>query len=242
MANEFEDMRPNNDNTSVDLKDDTLVDELEQEIREGTVDALFQKFALWCRTKMWRTQVRETIARIAEYTSVRLNELENWFSNLLGRQEKIEERQTKLEERYKDVLSNATVDSEVIDARNSENYGKFLVLNDRLENIEQLLVRYVPVGFDINIKHELGVNPTVYTFTWLYGLGVVPIGTEPDGMFGGTPKESIPCNVVHKSATECVVSIPYEYANEGELTKIDDTHYLMIDYASVRSIMFELHY
>lgn len=239
---DFQDMKPTDDNTKVDYTDDSLLDKLEEEIQTGVIDQLFQKYALWVRTKMFRTQVRETIARMGEYTSVIFNKLKDICEHTEKRQSEVEKRQTSLEERYKDVLANATADSEVIDARDSETYGKFSVLDDRLENIEQLLSIYVPAGFDVEINHNLGVNPQVFVFTWLYGLGVVPLGTEPNGLFGGTAKESVPCQVVHNDSNECVVSIPFKYVTDGEIKLVEENKYLLIDYENKRSIMYELYY
>ncbi|MGM0217639.1 hypothetical protein [Enterococcus sp. AZ126] len=236
----FYDTQPTGENTEVEYRDPTDVDEVEEAIKHGEIDELSQKFALWIRTKMWRRHVREALARMMEYTSVLFNKIKDLSEDTLKRQEQVEQRQTSIERQMVDVIANATVDGEVINARDSETYGTFPVLDGRLENIEKLLITYVPVGFDVTINHSLNAPPTVNVRTWTYGLGVMPLGTEPVGLFGGSASQSVASQVTHKDATTCVVSVPFAYRTDGDLVKIDNTHYLIIDEETKRSLMFEL--
>jgi len=43
----------------------------------------------------------------------------------------------------------------------------------------------------ILIEHGLGEYPTVQILNWEYGLGIVGLGEEPDGMFGGSNAVSV---------------------------------------------------
>lgn len=36
------------------------------------------------------------------------------------------------------------------------------------------------------ISHDLGAQPEVNVRTWTYGIGVLPLGTETEDLFGGT--------------------------------------------------------
>ncbi|MBP2099354.1 hypothetical protein [Enterococcus rivorum] len=237
----FYDTQPTGENHQVDYKDPTDVEEIEEAIKFGVVDELTQKFALWIRTKMWRRHVRETIARMFEYSNVLYNKIKGIAEQTEKRQGQVEQRQATLEAKFKEVIGNATKDSEVIQARNSENYGKFSVLDDRLENIERLMMKFLPVGFDVTIPHKLGVQPEINVRTWDYGIGVLPLGTEEHGLFGGTASQSVPIQVTHNDYNESIVSLPVEYRTEASLQQLDNSHYLLIDEESKRSIIFELH-
>lgn len=238
---DFYDTKPTGENHEVDYTDPTDVDEIEEAIRTGVIDELTQKFALWVRTKMWRRHVREALARMAEYTNVLYHRIKDIADNTQKRQEAVEQRQTNLEGQMKDVIANATTDSEVINARDSEVYGKFPVLDDRLENIEELIAKFVPVGFDVLIVHNLGLNPNVNVRTWTHGLGVMPLSTEPSGLFGGSASLSLSIQVSHTSANECVVSLPAEYKTDAAVYAIDQNKFFIIDEESYRTICFDLY-
>lgn len=236
----FYDTQPTGENHEVDYNDPTDVEEIEEAIKFGVIDPLTQKYALWVRTKMWRRHVREAIARISEYSSVLFNQIKGIAEKTEKRQTLVEQRQTKIENQFRAVQQNATVDSELINARNSELYGKFPVLDDRLENIEQLLVKFLPIGFDVTIKHSLGVQPEINVRTWTHGIGVMNLGTEPAGLFGGSASQSIPSQVTQNGASESIVSLPIEYKTDAELIMLDELHYMMINEEKCSSIIFEL--
>lgn len=237
----FYDTQPTGENTQVDYRDPTDVEEIEEAIKFGVIDELTQQFALWIRTKMWRRHVRETIARMFEYSNVLYNKIKGIAEQTEKRQGQVEQRQTSLEIKFKEVLANSTEDSEVIQARNSDNYGKFAVLDDRLENIERLMMKFLPIGFDVMIPHQLGVQPQINVRTWEYGIGVLPLGIEEQGLFGGTASQSVPIQITHNDYNETTVSLPIEYQTAGILQKLDNLRYLLINEETKRSIIFELH-
>ena len=221
MAQEFKDTRPTNEpNTTVDYQDPTDVDEVQDEIKNGVIDPISQTFALWIRTKMYRRHVRESLARMMEYTSVLFNKIKAISENT-------EKRQSK-------------TDSEVIDARSSERLGNFKTLDERLEYFENIIASVIPVGFDVTIVHNLGAQPVVNVRTWTHGIGVLPLGTEPTGLFGGSASQSIQSTVRHVNSSECIVSIPLDYTTEFLPVKINEYKYLLIDEKNSRSIVFDL--
>ncbi|HGF7744986.1 hypothetical protein [Enterococcus faecium] len=241
LIQEFKDTQPTNEpNTSVDYRDPTDVDEVQDEIKYGIIDPISRTFATWIRTKMYRRHVRESLARMMEYTSVLFNKIKLLTENTEKRQSEIEKRQTTIEENFKSVIANATVDSELINARSSEKYGDFATLDERLEYIEKILSSSIPDGFDVTIEHNLGVNPLIVVRTWTYGIGVVPLGTEPEGFFGGSAPISVPCSVKQISSNKCVVTIPKDYKTIYLPNKINDNKYLIIDEENNRSIVFDL--
>ena len=197
MAQEFKDTRPTNEpNTTVDYQDPTDVDEVQDEIKNGVIDPISQTFALWIRTKMYRRHVRESLARMMEYTSVLFNKI-------------------------KAISENKTLD-------------------ERLEYFENIIASVIPVGFDVTIVHNLGAQPVVNVRTWTHGIGVLPLGTEPTGLLGGSASQSIQSTVRHVNSSECIVSIPLDYTTEFLPVKINEYKYLLIDEKNSRSIVFDL--
>ncbi|MGK9300947.1 hypothetical protein [Melissococcus plutonius] len=189
---------------------------------------------------MYRRHVRESLARMMEYTSVLFNKIKAISENTAKRQSDVEKRQTNVEEQFKDVLANTTVDSEVINARDSDKFGKFKVLDERIEYLENIIASVIPVGFDVIISHDLGAQPEVNVRTWTYGIGVLPLGTETEGLFGGTASKSVQCSVKHVNASECVVTIPLDFKTDAIPVKITDYKYLIIDEKTYRSIVFDI--
>ena len=217
-------------NTTVDYTDPTDVPEIDDEIKNGIVSKLAQDIASWIRTKMWRRHVREALARSVEYFSVLFNKLKAIVDNNTVRQDNVEQRQSKLERDFISVTSNATVDSEVIIARNSNVYGNFNTLDLRLENIESIMTNFVPSGFIVKINHSLGRNPTVTVKKYDWAIGTEPTGfdTAPDGLFGGGAIETVPTNLIYTNGV-VYVNMPAVYRQSGEFIVKSDTELLLID-------------
>ena len=217
-------------NTTVDYTDPTDVPEIDDEIKNGVISKLAQDIASWIRTKMWRRHVREALARSVEYFSVLFNKLKAIVENNTVRQDNVEERQTKLERDFISVTSNATVDSEVIIARDSDVYGQFNTLDLRLENIESIMANFVPSGFIVKINHSLGRNPTVTVkkYDWAIGTETNGFDTAPDGLFGGGAVETVPTNLIYADGV-VYVHMPAVYRQSGNFIVQSDTELLLID-------------
>lgn len=138
MAEEkFYDTQPTGENTDVEYRDPTDVDEVEDEIKHGQISPIAQKFALWIRTKMYRRHVREALARMMEYSSVLFNNIKAIADRTEKRQESVEGRQDSLEQKYREQIAGNTDISEVIDARHSNVTNEtFGLLGERLDEME----------------------------------------------------------------------------------------------------------
>ncbi|WP_242359662.1 hypothetical protein [Lactococcus petauri] len=202
-----------------------------EEIKNGIKTEHAIKVAKWLREKEWGVDVRESLAVFVQWLDVRVNDVLKKFKNLLKRQEDVEARQAQVENKFKDVIANATEDSEVINARDSSYFGKFTVLGDRLENIEKYLSSYVPQGVLITVKREMNRLPEdVYITSYDYGLGVVPLGTEPEGMFGGTTEQAIEMKIISWADNLLKIRVPLDYSDfKFKYRPEDDKYYLQND-------------
>ncbi|CAK1241374.1 hypothetical protein [Fructobacillus cardui] len=208
-------------------------------IKNGVVDKNSQTLAKWLREKQWGVDVREALALFVEWLSTKWHSNKELIDKNSDRQSQVEKRQTDLEGRFTGVLSGATKDSEVIDARNSETYGQFDVLDKRFENIEVLLAKYVPQGFEVTIKHNLNRMPmvNVFSYEWAIGTASNGLGTEPAGLFGGTNPVSVASNVVYSDANTVKVVLPLNYKMSGDLEQHGDSWYLI---EGIKSLKFKL--
>ena len=224
-------------NTTVDYTDPTDVPEIDYEIKNGIVSNVAQDIASWIRTKMWRRHVREALARSVEYFSVLFNKLKSIVDSNTVRQDNVEQRQSKLERDFISVTSNATVDSEVIIARNSGVYGQFNTLDLRLENIENVMANFVPSGFTVKINHSLSRNPavTVKKYDWAIGTETNGFDTSPDGLFGGGAVETVPTNLIYANGV-VYVHMPAVYKQGGNFIVQSDKELLLID--SIHTLNF----
>lgn len=220
-------------------RDPTSLPELPEEIKNGQKDSLSTQIATWIRQKMYGIDVREALARAVEYFTVLYYKFKSNSDNIATRQDDVEQRQSKLESQMTETIKNATTDSEVINARRSERFGSFNLLDDRIENIEKLLAQYVPDGFTVEIFYSLARNPVIKAKYYEYSIGTEPAGlaTGPEGTFGGTAVETIPVNVDYQSGY-ATVKMPANYKQGGEFTVISPTEILLIE--NYKVIKFEI--
>lgn len=140
----------------------------------------------------------------------------NSFEDIMEhRQVGVEKRQTNVEEEFKAVIANATVDSELINARSSTIYGKFPTLDGRLENIEQMLAMAIPSGYLVTIKHSLGRNPDVTVSYYEDAIGTEVGGLGKAAIFGGTNAKFIESTDSYVDANTVKVELPAGFALRG---------------------------
>lgn len=87
-------------------------------------------------------------------------------------------------------------------------------------------------GIRINVPTLLPAGAT-YTLTYSeYTLGLVPIGTEPAGMFGGGHRQSVPAKVISSGAIISVLEVTnsFNLMADGQMMKqLDDGSYAVYD-------------
>lgn len=132
-----------------------------------------------------------------------------------SRQVDVEDRQTDLEKEFKDVIANATVDSEVINARDSNIYGKFPTLDGRIENIEQMLAMAIPSGYLVTINHGLGRNPDVTVSYYEDAIGTEIGGLGKATIFGGTNAKFLESTDSYVDANTVKIELPAGFALHG---------------------------
>lgn len=232
------------DNTPITQED---LKKLQRDISVGDVEKVAQTVATWLREKMYGKDVREALAQWAIYTSRIAQYLindEQEFKRLMNdlkielvnRQEQVENRQADVEKQFLQVIANATVDSEVILARNSNRYGSYITLDNRLEHIEQLLASYVPAGFTIMLKHNQNRNPRVNVLYYEYAIGTETggFGTGPSGSFGGTNFTSVAPQIEYQDLNTVVIHLPTTYAMRGVVEYKYGYWYLIDGYKTLR--------
>lgn len=223
-----------------------------QEYDPSNVEPLANQIAVFLRTKMYGSDVRESLARWVEVNLAVMKFLQadqqQFEVDIIGKQKDVtkrqgdvEQRQTSLEEAFQQVVANATQDSEVINARSSTIYGQFGVVDGRLENIEQMLAMLAPAGYTVNIDHELGRNPTVTVKYYEYGIGTEPngLGTGPSGTFGGTDAKVLTATVSYPDANIVKIDLPIGFKLTGvPVYQPADRCYYIID--GYRILKFDL--
>lgn len=179
--------------------------------------------------KEWGVDVRATLALSIYLNGMTLMTMAQKIVEYENRQEDVEQDFIDLKRQFKAVLANATVDSEVIHARDSDHFGAFSVLDDRLENIEKAIYSLIPHGALIKIKRKTTAQPFVTTRKYQYGLGMVPIGTEPEGAFGGTIPEVFGNELVSWDNDLLVIRVPQEYLGYSFAYRPERNEYVLID-------------
>lgn len=62
-------------------------------------------------------------------------------------------------------------------------------------------------GLHVTVPTQLPMNATYNLNYEEYALGLVPIGTEPAGMFGGGNRQTVPAKVISSSGSTSVLEI-----------------------------------
>ena len=198
-------------------------------IDEGAKDGYILELSENMWIKASSKAVRKIIYLFMRWCAYWVLKLQAWVDKTNGRQDDVEKRQNGLENQFKDVLANATTDSEVINARDSQAFGKFTVLDDRIENIEKLLSGFVPQGVEITIERTMDTLPKIYVDTWDYGIGMVGLGEEPTGLFGGTTPEIIQSRIVSWTNNKLVIQVPLDYEKFVFDNRPSDDEYLLFN-------------
>lgn len=230
---------------NVDYEDPTHVPD-SQQYDEENIDAISTEIAEFIRKKMYGVDVRESLARWVEINSAITKFLTNKQSSFTGeigeRQTSVEGRQDSLETEFKNVLANATEDSEVINARDSALYGSFPVLGDRLANFEQLFLDSLPIGGSYEIQHNLNCDIDVEVKYYEYAIGTEPDGlaTGPAGSFGGINKVIVPSQTKMKDQNNITVAVPKAYVLNGTPVKHNDGNFYLTE--GYKTLKFRLLY
>lgn len=128
----------NNDNY---YRDASHVSNIQKEISEGIKDEISVELAKWIRQKKYGIDVREALARFAEWISVRTTEAEKGNKIVTNQQKDltslVNDFIADFTNRYNTQVAGNTNLNEVIDARTSLLDGPFDTLNSRLNNIEK---------------------------------------------------------------------------------------------------------
>lgn len=82
----------------------------------------------------------------------------------------------------------------------------------------------------ITITHAMGGYPIPHAMAWEYGLGLVGLGDEPDGLFGGTNVKTVPVNAEYLDDKTIKLMFTDEFVlNNPIVTDKGDGTYLIVD-------------
>lgn len=220
---------------------DKDISKLTADFNKGNIMDSANTLATWLAEKMYGKDVRQSLAfwtiMTATFTDLMRTD-EAQFKQVVGdRQDQVEERQTSIEQDFKTVQQGATDDMEVKTARNSKLFGVFDVLDDRFENLEQIVAQKVPSGYSVSIGHDLGRNPKATAQYFEYAIGTEPdgFGAGPEGSFGGTGYKDVPVEVQYVDANTCIVNMPKDYQMDNPPEKKPDGNwYIIQDYKTIK--------
>ncbi|WP_433322294.1 structural protein [Weissella tructae] len=153
-----------------------------------------------------------------------------------------------LEEQYRDMLQgifdqaqeDATVNKKAQEEAIRHNQSSFQEWFDKLNtnlsgdvaaNLQSQINKLVAsTDSGIIIKHNFNGYPIVHAMIWQYGLGLVGLGDEPEGLFGGTNVTTIPINVEYLNTHELKLLFTEEFVlNYPKVTDKGDGSFLIVD-------------
>lgn len=230
---------------SVNYEDSTPI-QAQQDYTPSNIQPIAVELAKFIRTKMYGSDVRESLARWIEImlaVQTYINEDETAFKiDMQNQQDTVKDRQTQVEgnmsdvvDQFKAVIANVTKDSEVALARDSVRFGDYTVLDDRLEYIESWLAAHVPAGFHVSLKHNQNRKPKVVVHYYEYAIGTEPhgFGTGPYGL-GESSTQTISCTVDYLDDDTAVINLPLAYVLTGIVTYKAGYWYLIDGYKTLR--------
>lgn len=194
------------------------------------LDPIALQIQQWVLSKESGLNTRSAMGYGASYACARVLESIQLYNDIYKRQGDVEARMTKTEGDFQTVIKNATVDSEVILARDSDTYGKFDTLDKRLEYDEQILAAFAPIGFQATLNHGLGINPRVIVSYYEDAIGTETngLGTAPAGL-GEVNTQTVSVMVTYPDANTAVVNMPMKYKLNGTPQPMLDGNFYLID-------------
>lgn len=210
---------------STDYRDPTHLD-ADTPATPDNIESLAVQNANDIRHKMYGVDVRESLARWIEYMlalwQVMDTDAQGVKSDIaiqlasdVERIQDVEKRQSETEAAAKQVVANATKDSEVILARNSSLYGAFSTLDDRLEHMEAMAASVIPAGFTVTIKHGLNRDPKPKVDYYEDAIGTEPGGLGTFTTFGGTTPKTLTTNASYPDANTVSIVLPVAFKLSG---------------------------
>lgn len=194
------------------------------------LDPIALQIQQWILSKESGLNTRSAMGYGASYACARVLESIQLYNDIYRRQGDVEARMTKTEGDFQAVIGNATVDSEVILARDSDTYGKFATLDKRLEYDEQILAAFAPIGYQVTLNHGLGINPRVVVSYYEDAIGTETngLGTAPAGL-GEVNTQTVAVMVTYTDANTAVVNMPMKYKLNGTPEPMLDGNFYLID-------------
>lgn len=142
------------------------------------------------------------------------------------------------------INADGTNNAEMIDARQSSIDGTFhSTVRARLKydfdlvqkgigNLENLVkdqnFKMLPISPVFSIEHNQFGYPAVRVLALNYGLGVVPLESEP--VFGGSATVSVNCDIEYLDRNSLVVKVPLAYAmTNPTVERISANEYLLVE-------------
>ena len=177
--------------------------------------------------------------------------LNDWFATVGQTLADFKEWMLNKAKEQDERIDNLTINTdgnniaEVVDARRSAIDGTFhTTLRNRLiydfnlvqqgiGNLEDLVedqnfVR-LPISEVFSIKHNQYGYPSVRVMHGEYGVGTVPLGTEPQG-FGGASSKSINCDIEYQNMNSLSVTVPLAYAmTNPRIERISENKYILVE-------------
>lgn len=87
------------------------------------------------------------------------------------------------------------------------SYTLSVIANNGLRKSSTATVTFKTRGVQFIIPRQLTVGTMIYLRYQEYSLGMVPIGTEPTGLFGGGNKKKLIANVVSATSSNSIVEL-----------------------------------
>ncbi len=85
-------------------------------------------------------------------------------------------------------------------------------------------------GYTILIAHNLNEYPHVRALTWEYGIGMIGLGNETAGLFGGTNVQTVPCSASYLNRQQVEVSLPAGHTlTAPTVTQVNSREWLLTE-------------
>lgn len=141
---------------------------------------------------------------------------------------------------YKDKTLKTTVSSKtatITGLTPNTSYIFGVIPNNGLRDGERKEITVKTRGIRFNIPKTLTVGSTITLRYEEYPLGIVPIGNEPSGMFGGGNKKTLSAKVVSATSANSIIELTTadtSFADGASLSlQPDGTYALLSEYKAL---------
>lgn len=165
-----------------------------------------------------KSEMEKLEAKQSEFDKLQQESFKNLREQLEELQNKISQADIYTKEEANANFVEKTEYNEVVEARESKLFSKlFDSLGHRLDFLDSIIIKNIPVGFRFVIEHDSEMQPEISVTSYRDAIDTEEGGLETSGNFGGATITNVPTQLSFERH-KAYIEMPIFYALNGEIS------------------------